>query len=397
MLFKMLRISLSRVWKVSIMLPCRNAATAYIKGNCMFLRKLSRRIPLQLTLARTMPITTSTRGILNSFKNFFSLNPASDVSSQEKTLAQEKEVAKLKKRAGENLLSNIRNVSNSEDKQAIIVRVKETPELLGHMDQKGMTPLMYAAQLGHIDLVNEFIVIGAPYLHYVDVELNDALFHAIKSEHVAIVAILSQHYSKRKHDMSEYLCVAAEQNNTEVYRFILHDNRLDFTHFYIKAIYHAIDNRNVFILEDLIHHLQALKKLASSEKRYELNFEMFRCLKYIVLHSDDVELAKIFIDAGAWVNGYVTYEDDDCALRKPILMLAIEKGRIEITKLLVAAGADPHAKDTCGQAAFDIAAKELRDILCPPLPTEVDTIDVRRTRSSDHFNDIASVNNKPRR
>ena len=164
---------------------------------------------------------------------------------------------------------------------------------VNYAKSNGQTPLMYAAQIGNLQMVQHLLGIGAD-ANRTDKNNVNALAYAATDGHLAIVEYLAPKTS----DLNMALSEAIRTNHPQIVRYLV----------------------------DKVPNLNVLSQ-------YGITF-LFDAV-------DNLEIVKILVEAGADVNcrGY----DSEMGEITP-LMEAVTLANIEVVKYLVENGADVNAK-----------------------------------------------------
>lgn len=164
---------------------------------------------------------------------------------------------------------------------------------VNYAKSNGMTPLMYAAQIGNLQMVQYLLGIGAN-ANLTDKKNINTIAYAAIGGHLAIVEYLAPKTS----DLNMALSEAIRTNHPQIVRYLVD----------------KVPNLNV---------------LSQHKKTFLLDA------------IDDIEIVKILVEAGADVN-YRGYDPDMGEITP--LMYAVAWGNIDVVKYLVENGADVNAK-----------------------------------------------------
>lgn len=285
----------------------------------------------------------------------------------------------------------------------------------------GMSPLMYAAQIGNIEIVNELLDFGAKdfeFAFYIScaqgywniaekimnagtVNYNTALSYAAFGGQLNIAEKLIDLGAK---DINSALVSACEGNNLEVVKYLIELGANVNTMAYIESYrdYKGAERKSPLIASTNIDIIRELVNAGASNLNESIiynadsNFDSRIFNEYINLGADinsyrmsdgktllmcliekkqtDFELIKKLIELGADVNAHdrngnnvliraVMYEYEapieDTNLNKKVYRIIGTP--INIIEELLKAGANPKDRNRYGNTAYRIAAKKKRD------------------------------------
>jgi ankyrin repeat protein len=211
----------------------------------------------------------------------------------------------------------------------------------------GVTPLMFAAALGYLDLVRAILDAGAEL--EARTELGEsALVLAADNGWAEGAAMLLERGADVNARMSNgwtALMRAADKGHSEIVGILL-ENKADANLKATDGGLTALMAASSFGLVDTVKML--IEKGADVNARIESTGDT---ALYVAVYKNLPDISKILIEAGADVN--LKLDDGQTALMK-----ASEEGQAEIVKLLIEKGADVNAKNNKGQTALKFAKKK---------------------------------------
>lgn len=233
-------------------------------------------------------------------------------------------------------------------------------------DMEGKTALWYAAQNGNLQVVQKLVEAKAD-VQMADLNGETPLFAAIQGKHLAVTEYLisaKADVNKTNKFGDSPLVRAVSLDNLDITKTLI-QNKANVNvkdNFQEPLLQIAIRQGNVDIVKELIragvdvNETGAPTEMRESEK---VKVTKLTPLQNAVL-KDRITIAELLLQAGARVN-------DQDTLGKSALIMAVENGKIEMTKTLLKYKPDLYLKNFSGETVLLVAKKrgypEIEEIL----------------------------------
>ena len=195
-----------------------------------------------------------------------------------------------------------------------------------------------ASQYGHIEIVKLLINAGANILKYGNCGDNLPLLAAVGYGQIELVKFLIKIYNT---GTIAALKLAASNGQLEIVKLLIKadDNS------YNIALYNAIRENEIEIVDYIIKKGVDVNEIGYINKKDEI-YEYYDLIE-IAIDRDRLEISKLLINAGLDLNRDY----------KPPLINAVVQDRINLVKLFIEKGANVHIKDDEGNSIISILTK----------------------------------------
>jgi len=242
-------------------------------------------------------------------------------------------------RSGKKLIDAI--VSSDQALAKKIIEDDKFKISISETDSRQATPLMYAAYLGSIDIVNLLLKSGAS-AKLLDASSNNALNYAIEEGYTGIAKLLVMKGNElSRAETARSLMFAIARGRSDIALYLIEKGvNVNYT-----------DKRKDTPLTYAAYYGQPEIAKVLIEKGARVSHSNINCCSPIIMavqDSDGVEIVRMLLEKG------VRADEKDACLNTP-LMWAAFNGYTEAASLLLEKGADIHAQNNVGYNAITYA------------------------------------------